>query len=151
MSKVALNIAGKTLAGDLKQSLGGSVALVHPGVVRPLLMPSMKCFKEHFLLVIATVAHCDAPQLFGVALRQCMKQLQCLLEFVSMSCAVLMQVNTNMLRSLRKARGVAEDKLSANTLSPEESASRILKLIDNLSLENSGKFWAADTGKIIGW
>lgn len=56
-----------------------------------------------------------------------------------------------MLRSLRKARGVAEDKLSANTLSPEESASKILKLIEDLNLENSGSFWAADTGKIIGW
>lgn len=33
MSKVALNIAGKTLAGDLKQSLEGCVALIHPGVV----------------------------------------------------------------------------------------------------------------------
>ena len=33
MSKVALNIAGKTLAGDLKKSHQGSVALIHPGVV----------------------------------------------------------------------------------------------------------------------
>lgn len=33
MSKVALNIAGKTLAGDLKKSHEGSVALIHPGVV----------------------------------------------------------------------------------------------------------------------
>ena len=33
MSKVALNIAGKTLAGDLKQSHNGTVALIHPGVV----------------------------------------------------------------------------------------------------------------------
>ena len=56
-----------------------------------------------------------------------------------------------MLRSLRKARGVAEDKLSANTLSPEESASKIINLIDGLTAENSGSFWAADTGKIIGW
>ena len=61
------------------------------------------------------------------------------------------QVNTDMLRSLRKTRGVAEDKLTANTITPEDSANKIIGLIDNLSLGNSGSFWAADTGKIIGW
>ena len=62
-----------------------------------------------------------------------------------------LQVNTDMLRSLRKTRGVAEDKLTANTITPEESASKILGLIDSLTLENTGSFWAADTGKVIGW
>lgn len=33
MSKVAMNIAGKTMAGDLKESLEAPVALIHPGVV----------------------------------------------------------------------------------------------------------------------
>lgn len=56
-----------------------------------------------------------------------------------------------MLRSLRKSRGVPEDKLTANTLTPEESASRILKLVDGLNESNTGSFWAADTGKTIGW
>ena len=68
-----------------------------------------------------------------------------------MQTCFLQQVNTDMLRNLRKTRGVAEDKLTANTITPEDSAAKIIGLIDNLSLENSGSFWAADTGKIIGW
>lgn len=62
-----------------------------------------------------------------------------------------LQVNTKMLRTLRQSRGVAEDKLTANTLSPDESASRIIKVIEGLNESNSGSFWAADTGKVIGW
>jgi len=92
MSKAAVNMAGKVLAGDLKQEPGALVALVHPGVVF-----------------------------------------------------------TDMVRSLRRSRGVAEDMLALNTLTPEESASRILKVADGLNAENSGSFWAADTGKILGW
>ncbi len=61
------------------------------------------------------------------------------------------QVFTDMVRSLRQSRGVADDKLALNTLTPEESASRILKVADGLNAENSGSFWAADTGKILGW
>ena len=61
------------------------------------------------------------------------------------------QVNTNMLRSLRSARGVPEDKLTANTLTPDDSAARMWDLLEKLNMENSGSFWAADTGKIIGW
>jgi hypothetical protein len=64
---------------------------------------------------------------------------------------IRIQVNTDMLRSLRRARGVAEEKLALNTLTPEESASRILGIVEDLNFENSGSFWAADTGKIIGW
>ena len=60
-------------------------------------------------------------------------------------------MNTNMLRSLRKARGVPESKLTANTLEAEDSAKKILSLLDKLDLENSGSFWAADTGAVIGW
>lgn len=61
------------------------------------------------------------------------------------------QVNTKMLRALRSARGVPDAELTRNTLSPEESATRICQLITNLNLDNSGTFWAADTGKVIGW
>ena len=56
-----------------------------------------------------------------------------------------------MLRSLRKARGVAEDKLTANTLSAAESAAKIMGVLGDLNSQNSGSFWAADTGKLIGW
>jgi len=34
MSKAAMNMAGKILAGDLKQKPGAVVGLIHPGVVR---------------------------------------------------------------------------------------------------------------------
>lgn len=61
------------------------------------------------------------------------------------------QVNTDMLRTLRRGRGVAEDKLTLNTLTPKESASKILGISDDLNEGNSGSFWAADTGKLIGW
>jgi hypothetical protein len=56
-----------------------------------------------------------------------------------------------MLRSLRSARGVPQDKLTANTLTPDESAERIMSVVADLNLSNSGSFWAADTGKFIGW
>ena len=65
--------------------------------------------------------------------------------------ATFAQVNTDMLRTLRKGRGVAEDKLTLNTLTPEQSASKILGVSDGLNEENSGTFWNADTGKIIPW
>ena len=66
-------------------------------------------------------------------------------------CFPSIQVNTQMLRSLRQTRGVPAEKLTANTITPNESAARILTIIEQLDLENSGSFWAADTGKIIGW
>ena len=59
---------------------------------------------------------------------------------------VVAQVNTLMLRTLRETRGVPKDKLTANTLTPEESAARVWRLIEKMDLENSGTFWAADTG-----
>ncbi len=65
--------------------------------------------------------------------------------------ASVLQVNTQMLRGLRSARGVPEDKLTANTLTPDESAKRIMAVVEDLNLENTGSFWAADTGKFIGW
>ena len=63
----------------------------------------------------------------------------------------MLQVNTQMLRGLRSARGVPDDKLTANTLTPDESAERIMGVVEDLNLENTGSFWAADTGKSIGW
>lgn len=56
-----------------------------------------------------------------------------------------------MLRSLRRQRGVAEAQLTANTISQEDSAAGILKLINGLNLENSGTYWAADTGQVLPW
>lgn len=140
MSKVALNIAGKTLAGDLKKSRGGLVAIVHPGVVRLFQnMGKADLLDQYFPWRVMTTFkkwHSAYEQKIGK---------QCLLS------SVCMQVNTDMLRSLRTTRGVPKEKLTANTITPEDSASKILGLIDNLSQENSGSFWAADTGKIIGW
>lgn len=44
MSKVAVNMAGVTLAGDLKKSPGAFVALIHPGVVSPFPHPLLPLF-----------------------------------------------------------------------------------------------------------
>lgn len=63
----------------------------------------------------------------------------------------MLQVNTDMLQSLRRQRGVPEEKLTANSISAPESARRILELIDRLTLENTGSYWAADTGQIVEW
>ena len=46
LSKAAVNMAGVTLAGDLKKSPGAYVALVHPGVVS--LTRHVSCFLSIF-------------------------------------------------------------------------------------------------------
>lgn len=91
MSKVALNIAGATMALELKPA-EVTVTLIHPGVVF-----------------------------------------------------------TKMVRTLREGRGVAPEKLSDNTISPEQSADGIYSLISKVGLDKTGQFWAADTGKNLDW
>ncbi|KAK9820131.1 hypothetical protein WJX72_006409 [[Myrmecia] bisecta] len=60
-------------------------------------------------------------------------------------------VNTQMYQTLQEARNTPLEKRGLNTLTPDESAAKIWSLIQDLNLENTGSFWAADTGKIIGW
>lgn len=91
MSKVALNIAGTTMALELRDAKV-TVTLIHPGVVF-----------------------------------------------------------TNMVRTLREGRGVAPDKLKDNTITPDQSADGIWNIISKTTLEQSGQFWGADTGKNIDW
>ena len=62
-----------------------------------------------------------------------------------------MQVNTAMLRNLRKAKGLPEDQWSSGSIEPEKSAQGILALINKLDLSNSGSYWAADSGDTIPW
>ena len=139
MGKAALNIAGATLARDLKpRSI--PVALIHPGVVRcggiqklalHVMLDNLRSAPGEWHSSHGTIcSHCGVPTLRDAA---------------------VLQVNTQMLRGLRSARGVPEDKLTANTLSPDESAERIMAVVEDLNLENTGSFWAADTGKSIGW
>jgi len=91
MSKAALNMAGATMAHELKSDQV-SVSLIHPGVVF-----------------------------------------------------------TNMLRTLREGRGVAPEKIRDNSITPEASADGIYSVIQQCSLDNTGQYWAADTGKHLEW
>ena len=135
MGKAALNIAGATLARDLKpRSI--PVALIHPGVVR-LGDGANDGMPDN-------TSHCrtDVRSIYGSSCHQYSDT-----QYVT----PMLQVNTQMLRGLRSARGVPDDKLTANTLTPDESAERIMGVVEDLNLENTGSFWAADTGKLIGW
>lgn len=60
-------------------------------------------------------------------------------------------VFTKMVRTLREGRGVPPEKLSDNTISPEQSADGIWSLISKVGLGQTGQFWAADTGKNLDW
>jgi hypothetical protein len=63
------------------------------------------------------------------------------------------QVHTDMLRSLRMARGVSDEgKLAAGTLSVEQSAASICSYVTTkLDMGTSGQFWAADTEAMLPW
>lgn len=64
-----------------------------------------------------------------------------------------LQVHTDMLRSLRIARGVSdESKLAAGTISVEQSAASICSYVTSkLDMANSGRYWAADTDATLPW
>lgn len=62
-----------------------------------------------------------------------------------------MQVDTDMCRNVRRAMGRPEAEISVGLLKADDSANRVLKLVDGLSMENSGTFWAADTGEVLSY
>ena len=62
-----------------------------------------------------------------------------------------MQVNTEMYKTLQEAKNTPVEKRGVNTLTAEQSAERIYKLVQELNLDNSGSFWDADKGIIIPW
>jgi len=66
------------------------------------------------------------------------------------SCAAV-QVNTEMYNTLQVAKNTPMEKRGVNTLTPEQSAERIYKLVQGLNLENTGSFWDADKGIPIPW
>ena len=60
-------------------------------------------------------------------------------------------VFTDMLRTLRKGRGVPEEKLRDNSITPEASADGIWDLVQKINIENTGQYWAADSGDHVDW
>lgn len=60
-------------------------------------------------------------------------------------------VNTEMYNTLQVAKNTPMEKRGVNTLTPEQSAERIYKLVQGLNLENTGSFWDADKGIPIPW
>jgi hypothetical protein len=62
-----------------------------------------------------------------------------------------LQVDTDMCRSVRAAMGVPEKDRSKGLLKADDSAQRVLKLVDTLDMTNTGTFWAADTGEVLAW
>ena len=62
-----------------------------------------------------------------------------------------MQVNTDMCRACRTALGCAPENLHKGLLMPDDSAQRVVGLVDRLNLDTSGTFWAADTGAVLPW
>lgn len=63
----------------------------------------------------------------------------------------MMQVNTEMYNALQVAKNTPMEKRGLNTLTAEQSAERIYKLVEGLNLENSGSMWDADKGIPIPW
>lgn len=61
------------------------------------------------------------------------------------------QVNTEMYNALQVAKNTPKEKRGLNTLTAEQSAERIYKLIESLDIENSGSMWDADKGTLIPW
>lgn len=90
MSKAASNMAGRCLAGDLKEQ-GVAVALIHPGVV-----------------------------------------------------------NTDMYKTYNEDQRTAPKTPRPPALSPVESVAGMLKVMEGLSMENSGGFWSYD-GSTMAW
>lgn len=60
-------------------------------------------------------------------------------------------VNTEMYNALQVAKNTPKEKRGLNTLTAEQSAERIYKLIESLDIENSGSMWDADKGTLIPW
>ncbi len=47
--------------------------------------------------------------------------------------------------------GVPEKDRGKNLLKADDSAQRVLKIVDSLDMSKSGTFWAADTGEALAW
>lgn len=60
-------------------------------------------------------------------------------------------VNTEMYNALQVAKNTPAEKRGLNTLTAEQSAERIYKLVESLNLDNSGSMWDADKGIPIPW
>lgn len=56
-----------------------------------------------------------------------------------------------MYMALQVAKNTPMEKRGVGTLSAEQSAERIYRLIQELNLENSGSMWDADKGIPIPW
>lgn len=69
----------------------------------------------------------------------------------TMTDALAVQVNTEMYNALQVAKNTPAEKRGLNTLTAEQSAERIYKLVESLNLDNSGSMWDADKGIPIPW
>ncbi len=56
-----------------------------------------------------------------------------------------------MCRAVRASMGMPEKDRGKNLLKADDSAQRVLKIVDGLDIGNSGTFWAADTGEVLSW
>ena len=56
-----------------------------------------------------------------------------------------------MCRSIRAAMGVPEANRGKNLLQADDSAARVMGMVDRLDVGTSGTFWAADTGEVLSW
>ena len=56
-----------------------------------------------------------------------------------------------MCRAVRASMGVPERDRGKNLLKADDSAQRVLKIVDGLDMSKSGTFWAADTGEVLAW
>lgn len=65
--------------------------------------------------------------------------------------AIAWQVDTDMCRAVRASMGMPEKDRGKNLLKADDSAQRVLKIVDGLDIGNSGTFWAADTGEVLSW
>ena len=61
-------------------------------------------------------------------------------------------VFTDMLETLRTQRGVAPEKIRDNSITPEASADGIWRVLQGVTMENSGQYWdAAKPGERLDW
>ena len=61
------------------------------------------------------------------------------------------QVDTDMCRSIRAAMGVPKANRGKGLLQADDSARRMVGMIERLDADTSGTFWAADTGEVLSW
>jgi len=47
--------------------------------------------------------------------------------------------------------GVPEKDRSKGLLKADDSARKVLDLVNGLNMSNTGTFWAADTGEVLSW